>query len=241
MHMSPTTSDPDVYLERTGMRPLAHLDRLGVLGPQLLIAHGVWLDDDEVDTVLRTETAIAYCPWAYLRLGQGVSRAGRHAEIIRRGGRVALGCDASNAGDQLDILRTAALAAGLAKDTAVDATAMTAARAFELATVRGAAAIGMADEIGSLEPGKRADLVVIDTSTPEWTPRGDIALQLVWSAGGHTVRDVIVDGRVVVRERRCLSVDEEALRAEAARAAPALRARSGIVMRPTWPLIPSAD
>ena len=152
-----------------------------------------------------------------------------------------MGCDASNAGDQLDILRTAALAAGLAKDMAVDATAMTAARAFELATVSGAAAIGMADEIGSLEPGKRADVVVLDTAAPEWTPRGDIALQLIWSATGHTVRDVIVDGRLVVRDRRCLTVDEKALRAEAARAAPALRRRAGIAMSPTWPLIPSAD
>lgn len=241
MHMSPTSSDPEVYLERTGVRPLVHLDRLGVLGAHLLLAHAVWLDDAEIDALLRTETAVAYCPWAYLRLGQGVSRAGRHAEIVRRGGRVALGCDASNAGDQLDILRTAALAAGLAKDAAVDSTAMTAARAFELATIDGAAAIGMAGEIGSLEPGKQADLVLLDASGPEWTPRGDLALQLVWSADGHCVRDVVVAGRVVVREGRCLTLDERALRAEAARAAPALRERAGITMRPTWPLISSAD
>lgn len=241
MHMSPTSSDPDVYLERTGVRPLIHLERLGVLGPHLLLAHGVWLDDAEIDALLRTATAVAYCPWAYLRLGQGVSRAGRHAEIVRRGGRVALGCDASNAGDQLDILRTAALAAGLAKDTAVEATAMTAARAFELATIDGAQAIGMADEIGSLEAGKQADLVLLDTRGPEWTPRGDLALQLVWSADGHCVRDVLVAGRIVVRDHNCLTVDESALRAEAALAAPALRERAGISMRPTWPLIPSAD
>lgn len=239
MHMSPTSSDPDVYLERTGVRPLVHLERLGVLGPHLLLAHGVWLDDAEVEALIRTDTAVAYCPWAYLRLGQGVSRAGRHAEIVRRGGRVALGCDASNAGDQLDILRTAALAAGLAKDVAVDATAMTAARAFELATIDGARAIGMGDVIGSLEPGKQADLVLLDTSAPEWTPRGDIALQLVWSTDGRSVRDVLVGGRVVVRDGRCVTVDESALRAEAARAAPMLRERAGISMRPSWPLISS--
>ena len=114
MHLSPTSSDPERYLERTGRRPVTHLDHLGVLGPHLLLAHCVWLDDEEVDLVLSSRTAIAYCPWAYLRLGQGVTLAGRHAEIVERGGRVALGCDAANAGDSADILRTAALAAGLA-------------------------------------------------------------------------------------------------------------------------------
>jgi len=121
-HMSPTSSDPEVYLARTGRRPLVHLEHLGVLGPNLLLAHGVWLDDDEVEAVLRTQTAIAYCPWAYLRLAQGVTRVGRHAEIAARGGRVALGCDSSNAGDSPDILRAAALAAGLAKDMSGDGT-----------------------------------------------------------------------------------------------------------------------
>ena len=97
-------------------RPVTHLQNLGVLGPNLLLAHGVWLDDEEIDLVLSTRTAIAYCPWAYLRLGQGVTRVGRHAEIVERGGRVALGCDAANAGDVADILRAAALAAGIARD-----------------------------------------------------------------------------------------------------------------------------
>ena len=120
MHMSPTSSDPERYLARTGRRPIAHLNDLGVLGPNLLLAHGVWLDDEEIDLVLSSRTAIAYCPWAYLRLGQGVTRVGRHAEIVERGGRVALGCDASNAGDTADILRAAALAAGIARDGRLD-------------------------------------------------------------------------------------------------------------------------
>ncbi len=108
MHLSPTSSDPERYLERTGRRPVEHLADLGVLGRHLLIGHGVWLDDAEVELILSTETAIAYCPWAYLRLGQGVCANSRHAEIVERGGRVALGCDATNASDSIDILRTAA-------------------------------------------------------------------------------------------------------------------------------------
>ncbi len=144
-HLSPSAGDAEAYLARTGLRPIVHLDRLGVLGPHVLVAHGVHLDDEELDIVLRTGTAIAACPWAYLRLGQGVTGAGRHAELVRRGGRVALGCDSENAGDLVDPLRAAALFAGLAKDTRADPTWFGAHDALELLTVRGAEAIGMGD------------------------------------------------------------------------------------------------
>ncbi len=194
MHISPTSSDPERYLERTGRRPLVHLRELDVLGPQLLLAHAVWLDEAEVELVLETETAIAYCPWAYLRHGQGVTQQGRHADIVERGGRVALGCDASNAGDLADILRTAAVASAIAKDVRVDGTRFGAADVFALATIAGAAAIGMADRIGSIEPGKLADIVVHDARNITWTPPGDHALHLVWGTDGRTVRDVLVGG-----------------------------------------------
>ncbi len=207
MHLSPTSSDPERYLARTGRRPVAHLDHLGVLGPNLLLAHGVWLDDEEIDLVLSTRTAIAYCPWAYLRLGQGVTRMGRHAEIVERGGRVALGCDAANAGDVADILRAAALAAGIARDGRLDPQRFGAHQAFELATIAGAEAIGMADRIGSLEVGKQADIVVHEATDWGWSPRGDVGLQLVWGTDGRSVRDVFVAGRPVIRDGSCVTVD----------------------------------
>jgi 5-methylthioadenosine/S-adenosylhomocysteine deaminase len=237
MHMSPTSSDPESYLARTGRRPLVHLDTLGVLGRHLLLAHGVWLDDSEVELVLAREVAIAYTPWAYVRLGQGVSRAGRHAEIVERGGRVALGCDACNAADHHDVHKQAALAAGLARDTRIDPTRFGAHQAFELATIRGAEAIGMDDRIGSLEAGKLADLVVHDARTLDWTPRGDVGLQLVWGTDGRTVRDVVVGGRVVVRDGVCTTVDVDALRAEVATAQRSLLQRAGIEIPHPWPQV----
>ena len=103
-HMSPHSGDAASYLLRTGKRPFVHLDDLGVLGPHVLVAHAVHLDDDELDVVLRTDTAVASCPWAYLRLAQGMTAAGRHGELLTRGARIALGCDAENAGDAVDIL-----------------------------------------------------------------------------------------------------------------------------------------
>jgi 5-methylthioadenosine/S-adenosylhomocysteine deaminase len=237
MHLSPTSSDPERYLARTGLRPVVHLDRLGVLGPHLLLAHGVWFDDAEIDLVLSSGTAIAYCPWAYLRLGQGVTRMGRHAEIVERGGRVALGCDASNAGDVADILRTAAVAAGIARDGRIDPERFGAHEAFELATIAGARAIGMGDRIGSLEPGKQADLVVHRAVGRGWSPRGDVGLQLVWGTDGRSVSDVWVAGRQVIADGHSTLVDEQALYAAATDAQRSLLARTGITVPHRWPHI----
>ncbi|MCU1392939.1 MAG: putative hydrolase [Ilumatobacteraceae bacterium] len=215
-HMSPHAGDAVSSLNRTGRRPFVHLDDLGVLGRHVLVAHGVHLDNAEVDIVLRTETAIAACPWAYLRLAQGVTVAGRHGDLFRRGGRLALGCDAENAGDAVDILRAAALFVGLERDRAMDAFSITAHHGLELATVRGAEATGKDAAIGSLEVGKQADIVVHDTSGPQWVPMSsDPVLQLIWASDGRSVSDVLVAGRHVVSDGRCTSVDVDGLRAEA--------------------------
>jgi 5-methylthioadenosine/S-adenosylhomocysteine deaminase len=235
MHLSPTTADPESYLRERGARPFVHLHNLGVLGPHLLVAHGVWIDDAEAEAIVASRTALAYCPSAYLRLGQGVSRAGRHAEIFREGGRVALGCDSTNAGDAPDILRQAALAAGLAKDMRADPTWFGAHDAFELATIAGAEAIGMADRIGSLEVGKQADVVIIDTSGPAWAVPGDPIQKIVWSASGGDVRDVLVAGTPVVRDGRSTLVDEEEVAATAGAASRALADRAGLSLPTRWP------
>ncbi len=215
-HMSPHRGDSQTYLARTGRRPLVHLDQLGVLGPHVLIAHGVHLDDDEVEAVLTNDAAVASCPWAYLRLAQGFVGANRHDELLRRGGRLALGCDAENAGDAVDILRAATLFVGLARDRAEDPFASSAHDALALATIGGARAIGKGELIGSIEVGKQADLVVHSTVGSQFVPRSvDPVRQLIWGSDGRSVRDVWVAGRAVVREGACVTVDLDGLRDEA--------------------------
>ena len=166
-HMSPHSGDAASYLARTGRRPFVHLDELGVLGPHVLVAHAVHLDDDEIDVVVRTDTAVASCPWAYLRLAQGFTVAGRHGELLARGARVALGCDAENAGDAVDVLRAATLFVGLAPRPRR--------RPVRLHGPRRAGAghdrrrprrSARATAIGSIEVGKQADLVVHDRARP---------------------------------------------------------------------------
>lgn len=134
-------------------------------------------------------------------------------------------------------MKQAALAAGIARDARIDPTRFGAHQAFELATVGGADAVGMGDRIGSLEAGKLADVVVHDAGSLDWTPRGDPALQLVWGGDGRTVRDVIVGGRIVVRDGQCVSVDVAALRADATAAQQALLRRAGIEVPHPWPHI----
>jgi 5-methylthioadenosine/S-adenosylhomocysteine deaminase len=229
MHLSPTGADPAAYLARTGQRPVAHLGQLGVLGPHLLLAHAVHLDGDEIDLAVATDTAIVSCPWAYLRLAQGITGAGRHGAFLAAGGRLALGCDSENAGDQIDVLAAAALAVGLIRDGRVDPTGPGAWTALHLATAGGAAAVMLGRSTGTIEVGRRADLVV---HVPRWsTGGGDPAQELVWGGGGRWVRDVVVDGSVVVDDGQLTTLDLPAL-AEAGRAAgAALRARAGLPPR----------
>lgn len=226
-HLSPSTSDTDSYLARTGKAPLVHLHGLGAIGSHVKIAHGVHLDDDEVQIVIDTGAAVLACPWAYLRLGQGTSRSFRHLDLWKAGASLALGCDAENAGDMVDGIRTAALFAGLAKDTTMDPTIFGANDALELLTIRGAQALGVDASVGSIEVGKQADLVVHDRSRVEWIPPSDDpVLQLIWGSDGRSVRDVYVAGTPVVSDGVLAALDVDALSVEAQLAGQSLRSRA---------------
>lgn len=236
-HLSPTTSDPESYLARTGRRPLVHLDSLGVLGAHLTVAHAVHIDDEEIDILVDSNTSVVSCPWAYLRLGQGLSTQFRHLDLWKRHGRLALGCDAENAGDMVDGLRSAALFAGMAKDQPVDPTVFGAHDALELLTIRGAEALGIDHLVGSIEVDKQADLAVHDRSRIEWIPASpDPVLQLIWGSDGRSVRDVYVAGRQVVLDHTITTVDVDTLAEHAVEAGRALRERSGVPAAAKWPV-----
>ena len=235
-HLSPSTSDTESYLARTGRAPAVHLDSLGVLGSHLAIAHAVHINDDEVRLILESGTSVISCPWAYIRLGQGLSREFRHLDLWQQGGRLALGCDSENAGDMVDGLRAAALFAGMAKDRDLDPTVFGAHDALELLTIRGAEALGISDRVGSIEAGKQADIVVHDRSRIEWIPQSpDAVLQLVWGSDGRSVRDVYVAGNQVVANGAVTAIDVRVLADDAVAAGQALRARSGVQAVARWP------
>ena len=223
-HMSPYRSDPAWYLENLGRRPIEHLGEIGVLGDNLCLTHLVHIDDNEAALLAETRTNAIICPFAALKGAFGISALGRYPEMAEAGMNIALGTD----GYGSDLMQKMGLAAGLFKDARQDTKTFPARQALEMATVNGARALQMADEIGSLAAGRKADFVLHDTDRAEWRPVLNVLQQLVWSADGRSVHSVWVDGVRVVENYRHTLVDEDELYAEAQAAGEAIIKRSGI-------------
>ncbi|MDB5394028.1 MAG: amidohydrolase [Rhodospirillales bacterium] len=233
-HMSPAKVDPDWYLAHTGKRPVAHLADLGVLGENVSLTHMVHVDLTEVALLAETGTNVIHCPTAALKGGYGTTGLGLFPEMAAAGVTLMLGTDGA---DHTDMMRATTLMAGLFKDARQDAALFPAHQALEMATINGAKALGLTDQIGSLEVGRKADLVLHDTDRPEWKPLLNCIAQLVWSADGRGVHSVWVNGERLVDNYRCTTIDEERLYAEAQTAAKAITGRSGLSLVCPWPMI----
>ena len=235
-HMSPAKLDPEGFVAEFGQRPMIHLAELGVLGPDVAMTHCVQVDDQELAVMAETGVSVANCPTTALKVSYGVTQVGKMPEMVMSGINVGIGTDGNNASNYSDLMRATYLVAGLFKDARQDPQMFPAEKAYEMATLSGARAMGMEDRIGSLEVGKRADVVVHDTDRPEWRPLLNVMNQLVWSADGRGVHTVIVDGVVVVEDGRMTTVDEEALYAAAQEAGEAITARSGLPDKAKFPV-----
>jgi cytosine/adenosine deaminase-related metal-dependent hydrolase len=168
---------------------------------------------------------------------KGLFAHGRFAEMLEAGVTVSLGGDSANGSNHFDMLRLMYLAALVPKDAHLDPAVMPPEQVLEMATLHGARALGLGDEIGSLEPGKRADLVIFDLDQPEWRPLLDPVNTLVYSASGASVQTVMVDGRLVLDDRRVTMVDELEVLTRVERLARPYHARAGLAARPKWPMI----
>ncbi|MFJ4681858.1 amidohydrolase family protein [Streptomyces sp. NPDC088789] len=236
-HMSPAAMDPEGFLATHGQRPMVHLDKLGVLGRNVILTHAVHVDDEEVALLARTGTSVSHCPTTALKVSYGVTQIGKFPEMVAAGVNVAIGTDGNNASNYHDLMRATYLVAGLFKDARRDATVFPAEDAFAMATRGGARGLQAEHEIGSIETGKKADLVLHDTHRPEWRPLHNVANQLVWSADGRGVHTVFVDGRRVVDNYRCTTIDEDDLLRRAQTAGEGIVARSGLPDRAKWPTV----
>ncbi|MDR7522726.1 MAG: amidohydrolase [Armatimonadota bacterium] len=213
---------------RTGKWPVTLLREWGALASNLVLAHVVAVRDEELAFLAEAGTKVAFCPGTSLKLAKGATRIGKYPEMLQGGITVALGCDGPSAAGSLDMLRQMYLAAGLFKDARMDAALVGARQALRMATIGGARALLWDDEIGSIEAGKKADLVLFDLDHYDWVPYGDPVQTLVYSAGVSSVHTVLVDGRVVVSDRRVLTVDEQEVYALAREHARRVIARAGI-------------
>jgi len=224
-HAAENQKECEMVEHETGMRNVAYLDALGVSGSHVMLAHCIHLDDAEMAMLARTKTNVAHCPSSNLKLGSGVARV---AEMLERGISVSLGADGAACNNRLDMfteMRTAALLQKALHGPEV----LPAARALRMATLEGARALGLEKEIGSLEIGKRADVIVVNLAQAHSIPaRDDVVSALVYSAGSSDVRTTIIDGRVVMRAGQLLTLNETDVIAEANREAGALTKRAGL-------------
>jgi 5-methylthioadenosine/S-adenosylhomocysteine deaminase len=236
-HGSGTKARQD-YQARGSASPTQYLEGLGVLGPNVVLAHVLGIDDAEIDAMARTGTTAAMCPVTAAKGARGATELGRLPELLAKGVKVALGCDSPNNSNHLDIVRAMNMAAIQYKDARQDIKLIPAETALELATLTGAQALGLGDEIGSLEPGKKADLVLFDTQRPEWQAIFNPLNNLVYNADGRSIHTVIVDGRVVVDAYRQSFVDEPSLYSKVQEIGERLLARTGVSLpRSRWPVV----
>ena len=237
LHFNNSASYVESCLRDTGMRPTQYLESLGVLGENVVMSHCLGLDQSEVDTLARTGTKVVAVPTAAVKSGYGMTSEGLLPEMLEAGISVGIGTDAGNNSNLIETNRAMYLIAVLYKDARRSTTAITAETALELATISGAHALGLGDEIGSIETGKKADLALYDTRRAEWATLFNPVNSLVYNADGRSVHTVIVDGRVVVEDHTPLFVDEQALIEEVQAVGESMLDRTGLSFPSTWPIV----
>ena len=215
IHLSETRRENDESIAKRGMSPTRALDALGLFtGGPVVAAHGVWLDDGDIAILKQRGVGLGHCPASNMKLASGVSPV---AKLLAAGVAVGLGTDgAAGSNNDLNLLEELDLAGKLAKVTENDPRALPARTLFEMATINGARVLGLDKKIGSLENGKLADLVQIDLSQPHTTPNYNIYSTLVYAAKGGDVRNVMVHGKLIVRDRQALTLNRQAILSKAA-------------------------
>ena len=214
LHLSESPSEIAMVGERYGTTPVRHLAARGLLGPALVATHCVHVDDEEIGLLKGGDVGVVHCPESNMKLASGVAPVGK---FLAAGVRLGLGTDGPACNNDLDMIGEMGSAARLHKVASLDPTAAPALSVLRMATRGGAEALHMEDRIGSLEPGKRADVVVLSLSGPNALPLFDPFSHLVYSAHADAVETVIVEGKVLMERRRLKTLDVVAIRANAER------------------------
>lgn len=212
-HLHETAHEIKESLKEYGKRPLHRLMELGLVGPDLIAVHAVHLNDADIDMLAESGASVAHCPHSNLKLASGVAPV---TELARRGVNVGIGTDGSASNNRLDLFSEVRTAALLAKGASGDATSWPAHYALRAATLAGAQALGLADRIGSIEPGKSADLVSVDLTGVHLQPVFDADSHLIYAAGREAVSEVWINGNLVVNMRQLVASEAASAVAEVA-------------------------
>ncbi|GAB6930003.1 amidohydrolase [Paenibacillus sp. JCM 10914] len=213
-HMSETTTEVAQNVEDYGLRPVAHLEKLGVFSRPTLLAHAVHLTDEEIEVLARHQVAVSHNPGSNLKLASGIARV---PDLLKAGVTVSLGTDGPASNNNLDMFEEMRLAALIHKGVSGDPTAIPASEALRMGTEYGAKSIFL-DQIGKLAVGMKADMIALNTDQAHFLPRTDYISHAIYSASAKDVEHVWVDGKQVVKNGLSLTLDEERIRREAQRA-----------------------
>lgn len=213
MHVHETASEVAEAQQKTGLRPLQRLDQLNLLNPNLIAVHMTELDEFEIERVAEAGVNIVHCPESNLKLGSGICPV---AALLDKGVNLCLGTDGAASNNDLDLLGEMRTAALLAKGSSGDASACSARQAIEMATINGARALGLADRIGSIEAGKKADLIALDLNNLNTQPLYDPVAQIVYAASSRQVSHVWIDGIAQLWDYEFCRIDSDELIAKAA-------------------------
>jgi 5-methylthioadenosine/S-adenosylhomocysteine deaminase len=208
IHVSETKNElKQIAEQHDNMTPGAYLDSLGFLGDDVLAAHGVWLTPDEIKTFAAKKVGVAHCPESNMMLASGVAPV---VDLVKAGVDVGLGTDGpAGSNNNLDMVEEMASASRLQKVTRGDPKAVTARELLRLATIGGAQALGLGDKIGTLERGKRADVVIVDLQQAKTQPVYSVESAIVYAASGSSVVTTICDGKILLRHGKVLTVNEK--------------------------------
>ena len=213
-HLSETHEEVEEIRQKTSLRPVFYLDDLGLLNSNLIAAHAIYLNEEEIDLLAARGVNIAHCPESNMKLGSGVAPV---AQMLKKGITVGIGTDGCASNNNLDLFSEMDTSAKLDKVTTLDPTIIDARAVLAMATIGGATVIGLENRIGTIEPGKKADIIIVDTHSPHMTPMYNPYSQLVYSATGGDVRDVIINGNIVYRDRRFTNLDSAEIMDEVTR------------------------
>lgn len=227
-HLATSLEEAHVSERKHGKWPIQRIADAGGLGPNLVLAHAVAVNDAEVALLGRAGTKVAFCPGTSIKLAKGATAIGKYPEMLAAGVGVGLGTDGVSASGNLNLMRQMYLVAGLFKDARLDPTLLGARQALRMATIEGAKLLGWGDELGSIEIGKKADFVLFDLDHFEWVPHDDPLQALVWSASSASIAETWVGGRALFAGGRVVTLDEPALYAEARRRAAEIIRRAGL-------------
>ncbi|MDW3095279.1 MAG: TRZ/ATZ family hydrolase [Gammaproteobacteria bacterium] len=206
MHIHETKSEIETSIKEFGMRPLARLDKLGLVNPNLLAVHMTQLDEQEIQQVSDAGVTIIHCPESNMKLASGFCPTHK---LLTNNARVIIGTDSCASNDDLDMFSEIRSAALIAKGFSEEATAFSSKQAIRAATIDAAKALGLEDEIGSIEKGKAADIIAISCEHVEAHPLFDVHSHLAYSTNGGRVSDVFVSGRQLLRDRTLTTVSED--------------------------------